>query len=59
MNINLEDLAQTLSERRWFGAKDRIIESLAVVDQVVAHEGDPTLVLALIRIEFEDGRADV
>ena len=59
MNINLEDLAQTLADRRWFGAKHRTIESLAVVDQVTASEGDPSLVLALIRIEFEDGGADV
>ena len=58
MSINLEDLAQTLTERRWFGGKHRTIESLAIIDQVIAREDDPTFVLALIRIEFEDGGAD-
>ena len=59
MNVNLEDLAQSLTEQRWFGAKHRTIESLAIVDEVVAKEGDPTLVLVLLRIEFEDEGCDV
>ena len=59
MIINLEDLALSLAERRWFGGKDRTIESLAVIDQVTANEGTPELVLALVRIEYEDGGADV
>lgn len=59
MNINLEDLARTLPERRWFGAKHRTIQSVAIVDQVVAREGDPTVALVLVRVEFEDGDSDV
>lgn len=59
MNVNLEDLAQAITQKRWYGAKHRTIESLAVVDEVVASEGDPTLALVLLRIEFEDGGSDV
>lgn len=59
MNVNLEDLARTLPERRWFGAKHRTIESVATVDHVVVREGDPTLVLALFRVSFTDGETDI
>lgn len=58
MSIDLEDLARTLPERRWFGAKHRTIESVAVVDEV-AREGDPTIVLALVKVAFTDGDSDI
>jgi trehalose synthase-fused probable maltokinase len=59
VSINLEDLAGTIAERRWFGGKHRTIESLAIVDQVAATEGESTLALVLLRIEFEEGGCDI
>jgi trehalose synthase-fused probable maltokinase len=59
VNINLEELSRSLPERRWFGAKHRTIESLAVIDQVVASDADPCVVLSLIRVSYEDGEREV
>jgi trehalose synthase-fused probable maltokinase len=48
--IDIERLKTWLPERRWFGGKGHTIDSIEIVDQTVVEEGDPALVIALLRV---------
>lgn len=55
MTVDVRQLAGWLPEQRWFGSKDRIIESMALLDQGVLDDGPPALVLAIVEIGFTTG----
>lgn len=52
--IDTTTLREELAERRWFGEKERAIKDLVVLDEATLADGPPQLVVALIRIDFED-----
>src|SRR5680860_1810872 len=45
--------------KRWFGAKERVITSVSVIDDTDLDDGPPPLTAALVRIDFADGGSDV
>ena len=57
MKIDTQQIAERLPEQRWFGWKDRAINSVEVIDYGVVDEGDPPLVLAIVRVNFDGGDA--
>lgn len=48
-----------LPQKRWFGAKERVITGVSLIDDTVVDEGPPPLTAALARIDFADGGSDV
>ncbi len=57
--IRVDGLAASLPQKRWFGAKERVITVVSLIDETVVDEGPPPLTAALVRIEFSDGGSDV
>ncbi|MDQ3660093.1 MAG: phosphotransferase [Actinomycetota bacterium] len=57
--IRVDGLAASLPQKRWFGAKERVITGVSLIDETVVDEGPPPLTAALVRIEFSDGGSDV
>ncbi len=55
MNIDVKQLRDELTSKRWFGEKDRAIKSVDIHDQGVLSDGDEALVLCIIRVSFVDG----
>jgi trehalose synthase-fused probable maltokinase len=56
--IDLHQIVQRLPERRWFGAKGRNIAGATLVDAAIVEEGDPSLVIALISLDYGGGNSD-
>lgn len=59
MPFDPERLRDQLEQARWFGGKGRSISTLALVDEAVVEDGPPALVLALVRVTFSDGTAQL
>lgn len=57
--IQVDSLAAMLPLKRWFGAKERVITSVSVIDDTDLDDGPPPLTAALVRIDFADGGSDV
>ena len=57
MNIDTQQIAERLPEQRWFGWKDRAINSVEVIDYGIVDDGTPPLVLAIVRVHFDGGDA--
>ena len=55
MSLDLSTFVNTLPDQRWFGDKSRSIESAHVVDHAVIQEGEEDLILALARVNFNEG----
>ncbi len=54
MNIDTSQVAGLLPDKRWFGHKDRTVEGLNIIDQAIAEESDPQLVLAIAAVNLGD-----
>src|ERR671918_747252 len=59
MIVDAQHLKDQLPGRRWFGGKGRALRGARVVDESVVEDGPPTLVWALIEVEFEDGERNI
>lgn len=57
--IQVDSLATMLPLKRWFGAKERVIAGVSLIDDTVLDDGPPPLSVALARIDFADGGSDV
>ncbi len=57
MNINTEQIAERLSDQRWFGSKGRAIKSVEVVDFGVVDDEVPALALVIVKVSFDGGEA--
>jgi maltose alpha-D-glucosyltransferase / alpha-amylase len=57
--IQVDSVAAMLPQKRWFGAKERVIAGAFLIDDTIVDEGPPPLTAALIRIDFADGGSDV
>lgn len=57
MNIDTNQIAERLSEQRWFGWKGRAITGVEVVDFGVVDDEIPALTLAIVRVSFDGGEA--
>ena len=58
MNIDVQSLVELLPQQRWFGSKDRTLQSIDVRDHAVLdenQEGGESVVLALLDVVFTDG----
>jgi trehalose synthase-fused probable maltokinase len=47
-----------VQRQRWYGSRGRPAASLAVEDAATLQEGDPTVVLLLVRVRYEDGGSE-
>jgi trehalose synthase-fused probable maltokinase len=56
VNIDLEQLKGLLPKQRWFGGKDRAIDGIDVVDEIVVEDGPPALVFALLEVGLNGRR---
>ena len=54
MPVDVERLRDRLVEARWFGGKGGTISGVTLLDEAVIEDGPPALVLALVRVSFED-----
>src|SRR5580700_12256846 len=52
-------LPDFLAQRRWFGSKARVIQSVEVLDVVPLLSNDPLVYLFLIHIEYATGLGEV
>ena len=52
--IDANKLKDLLPDRRWFGAQDRAIADVEILDSGALDEGSPRLVMALVRVRFTD-----
>ena len=52
-------LPDFLAQRRWFGGKARVIQSVVVSDLVPLLSSDPQVYLFLIRIEYATGLGEM
>ena len=59
MVVDAQHLKDQLPDRRWFGGKGRALRAARVVDESVVDDGPPSLVFALIEVEFEDGERNI
>ncbi|MDQ3216259.1 MAG: phosphotransferase [Actinomycetota bacterium] len=57
--MQVDSLAAMLPQKRWFGAKERAIAGVSLIDDTVLDDGPPPLAAALVRIAFADGGSDV
>src|ERR1700742_1151606 len=57
--IDLEELAEWLVERRWFGSKTRELTQVGVVDVPLLDPGPPPLRIALVEGTFGSGAPEV
>jgi trehalose synthase-fused probable maltokinase len=57
MNIDVRPLKDLLPQQRWFGSKDRTLQSIEVRDQALLDDNSEgeSLVLALLDVRFTDG----
>jgi trehalose synthase-fused probable maltokinase len=59
MPFDTDELKDKLERARWFGGKGRSISALTVVDEAIVEDGPPALVLALVRVSFSNGTAEM
>ena len=62
MNIDVQSLIEFLPQQRWFGSKDRTLQSIDVRDHAVLdenQEGGESVVLALLDVVFTDGMSAI
>jgi maltose alpha-D-glucosyltransferase / alpha-amylase len=52
---DLSKLTESLPRQRWFGHKGRAITGVSVVDEAIIEDGPPALIVALARVDLEDG----
>ena len=52
-------LARWLAGRRWFGGKARVVRGVAIRDAVAVPMGEREARLALLRVDYEEGRPDL
>ncbi len=57
--IDLEELAEWLVERRWFGSKSRELTQVGVVDMPLLDPGPPQLRIALVEATFGTGAHEI
>ncbi len=57
--IQVDSLSTMLPQKRWFGAKERSITGVTLIDDTVLDDGPPPLLAILVRIDFADGGSDV
>jgi maltokinase len=57
--IDLEELAEWLVERRWFGSKTRELTQVGVVDMPLLDPGPPQLRIALVEATFGTGAHEI
>ncbi|MGH2693531.1 MAG: maltokinase N-terminal cap-like domain-containing protein [Actinomycetota bacterium] len=57
--IDEAQLLTQLPNRRWFGGKGRSIAAVEVLDHVAIEETDPSLVVAVARVDYADGGAEL
>jgi maltose alpha-D-glucosyltransferase/alpha-amylase len=55
MNLDLDRLRDSLGQARWFGEKDRSIQSVEIFDAGRLDDAEEALVLVLLNIGFADG----
>jgi trehalose synthase-fused probable maltokinase len=53
--IDPQDLVGWLPERRWFGGKGRELTRVDLVDEAIVHDGDPSLIIAVVAVHYGDG----
>jgi maltokinase len=59
LGINLEELADWLVERRWFGSKSRELSQVGVIDMPLLDPEEPQLRLALVEVHFGTGTHEI
>jgi maltokinase len=57
--LDLDELADWLVERRWFGSKTRGPAEVAVLDMPTIDAGPPELLIALVEVTFGDGGSEI
>jgi maltokinase len=57
--IDLDQIVQRLPEQRWFGAKGREIVRANLIDAAFVQDGDPSLVIAVVAVDYRQGDRDV
>jgi len=57
--LDLEELAEWLAERRWFGSKTRELTQVGVVDMPLLDPGPPQLRIALVEATFGTGAHEI
>jgi maltokinase len=57
--IDLHYLVQWLPEQRWFGGKGRTITHVDLIDTAIVQEGDPSLVLVVVAVHYEQGLDEI
>jgi trehalose synthase-fused probable maltokinase len=58
-DIDLSELRQQLPGKRWFGGKGRALLALELLDAAVLDEGPEDLIVALVRVRFEEGASQL
>jgi maltokinase len=53
--LDLDELAEWLAERRWFGARTRELTQVGVIDMALIEPGPPGLLIALVEARFAAG----
>jgi maltose alpha-D-glucosyltransferase / alpha-amylase len=56
VGIDTEQLKELLPRQRWFGGKDRAVDEVDVIDEVVVEDGPPALVFALLDVGLNGRR---
>src|SRR6201994_3317829 len=57
--LDLEELAEWLARRRWFGSKSRELPQVGVVDMPLLDPGPPQLRIALVEATFGTGAHEI
>jgi maltokinase len=57
--LDLEELAEWLVERRWFGSKTRELTQVGVIDMPLLDPGPPPLRIALVEVTFGTGAHEI
>jgi maltokinase len=58
-DIDLDQLAEWLVERRWFGAKSRELTQVGVIDMPLLDPAEPQLRIALVEVHFGTGAHEI
>jgi maltokinase len=59
VGIDLEELAEWLVERRWFGSKSRELSQVGVIDTPLLDPEEPQLRIALVEVHFGTGTHEI
>src|SRR3712207_5126521 len=52
--MHIESLIEGLPQQRWFGSKHKRITGVSLLDEVVADDASPKLMLTIAEVTFDD-----